>query len=423
MTRLWTLALAALLVSPVQAQSAKPLWVLQEPGQIVEYDASTFAARRTMNVPRRLLEHPEYLTVNPRGQMLFLPPRGVQWAGGEMASTADRVWFWDGRQADEWPLESQPARGTSGAQPILVETTADWFLSAGGDWLVVLETRFEKIVSEPGVERSVRTTSRILRTDLARSRSVTITSLPSSGWCACATGVCSETCPEWSFWAPDGVVGDVFLVTRVTPGQIGSTYHEGLLYQRSGQQWRATKLPGAVQQPLAASSGGEILIGAVLDGGCCGWENEGSDRMLLLRGGTVTVLYDELGRYDNRNYDVSFFPSNARLSPGKTMLAYTIASTAQPGAEIRLSSSGKEAPRELTRIRTAMAELPSIEILRLGVKPRRTAVIRHAVLVGWLNDGEILIAQDGRLSVYDVQTGKQRQTPIRVRTGADAFLR
>ena len=135
------------------------------------------------------------------------------------------------------------------------------------------------------------------------------------------------------------------------------------------------------------------------------------------------MLYDELGRYDNRNYDVSFFPSNARLSPGKTMLAYTITSTAQPGAKIRLSSSGKEAPRELTRVRTAMAELPSIEILRLGVKPRRTVVIRHAVLVGWLNDGEILIVQDGRLSVYDVQTGTQRQTPIRVRTGADAFLR
>jgi hypothetical protein len=105
------------------------------------------------------------------------------------------------------------------------------------------------------------------------------------------------------------------------------------------------------------------------------------------------------------------------------MLAYTLASTVQPGGQIRLSSSGKENPRELARVRAAMADLPSIEVLRLTAKPRRTAVIRQAVLVGWLNDREILLAQDGRLAIYDVRTGRQRATPIRVRTAADAFLR
>ena len=98
-------------------------------------------------------------------------------------------------------------------------------------------------------------------------------------------------------------------------------------------------------------------------------------------------------------------------------------STAEAGKEIRLSSSGTENPRELNRIRTAVAELPSIEVLRLSARPRRTAVIRRAVLLGWLSDRELLIAHDGRLAVYDLQTGRSTDTPIRVRTAADAFLR
>ena len=84
--RLWTQVLvAACLVSAAHAQSPKQLWVLQEPDEIVEYDVTTFATRRTLKVPRRLLEHPEYLSINAKGQMLFLPPKGAQWGSGEMA--------------------------------------------------------------------------------------------------------------------------------------------------------------------------------------------------------------------------------------------------------------------------------------------------------------------------------------------------
>src|SRR3972149_1841068 len=75
--RLWTQVLiAAFLVSAAQTQSPKRLWVLQEPDRIVEYDIKTFAARRTLTTPRRLLAHPEYLSVNATGQMMFLPPKG-----------------------------------------------------------------------------------------------------------------------------------------------------------------------------------------------------------------------------------------------------------------------------------------------------------------------------------------------------------
>src|SRR5204863_8679503 len=142
------------------------------------------------------------------------------------------------------------------------------------------------------------------------------------------------SCPDWSFWAPDAVVKDFFIITRFTPGQLGVTYRESLLYQRTGRTWPRQPLPQPIEKPLTASEKGEILVAAVLDGGCCGWENESSDQLLLLRNGTVAVLYDEFGRYANRNYDVSFSIAAARLAAGNARLAYTVVSTAQTGSEI-----------------------------------------------------------------------------------------
>jgi hypothetical protein len=311
---------AALLGTAVHAQTPKQLWVLQGPDQIVEYDAVTFAARRTLAVPRRLIEHPEYLSLNTRSQM-------------------------------------------------------------------------------------------------------TIASVSSAGWCPCTTGTCSESCPEWSFWAPDGVVDDFFLLTRVTPGQIGSTYHESLLYQRSGKRWRVKKLPEPIERPLTGSEKGEVLIAAVPDGGCCGWENEGNDQTLLLRTGKSSMLYDETRRYGNRNYDVSFFTAGARLTASNEMLAHTIVSTARSGSDIRLSLDGEENADDLARVRRAIADLPGVEIVQVGVTPRSVAIIRHAELVGWLSDRELLVAQDGRLVVYDTRGNRLKETPIRLRSAADAFLR
>jgi hypothetical protein len=412
-----------LLVSAALAQSPKELRGLQEPDQIVEYDAATFSVRRTLKVPRRLIEHPEYLSVNAKGQMVFLPPKDAQWAGGEMASATGRAWFWDGHQAQEWNIEGPKTRGGSAGKPTVTETALQWFLSAGGESLFQFENRFEKVTEEAGLELSVRSTARAWRTDLAGGKPETITSLSSPGWCPCTTGTCSESCPEWYGWAPDGIVSDFFLVTRVTSGQIGSTYHESVLCQRSGQTWQVKKLPQPIERPLTASAKGEVLVAAVPDGGCCGWENESSDQALLLQNGRVSVLYDEYDRFHNRNYDVSFYVADARLAAGNAMLAYTVVSTARADSEIRLSSEGKENAEELARVRKAIAELPAVEVVQLGIQPRRTAVIRQAGLVGWVSDHEILVAQDGRLVVYDTHGSKRKETTIRVRSAADTFLR
>ena len=333
------------------------------------------------------------------------------------------MWFWDGRQGKERDLKDTKTGGNSAGKTSVTETVLQWFLSAGEDSLFWFENRFEKVTDEAGLEQSVRSTSKVWRTDLAGGSSENITSLSSPGWCRCETGTCSETCPEWYFWAPDGVVGDFFLVTRVTPGQIGSTYHESLLYQHSGRTWQTKKLPKPIETPLTASDNGKVLVAAVPDGGCCGWENDSSDQMLLFRNGKVSVLYDEFDRYGARNYDVSFYTADARLAPGNAMLAYTVVSTAQTTSEIRLSLGGKENSEELARVRRIIAELPVVEVLQLGIQPRPATTVRHAGLVGWLSDREILVAQDGRLVVYDTRGSKQKETTIRVRSAADAFLR
>ncbi len=422
--RLGTSALfATLLIPAVHAQSPKALWVLQEPDQIVEYDLDRLSPRRTLKVPRRVVEHPEYLSINAKGQMVFVPPKGVEWGSGELASAAGRAWLWDGQKAREWKLEAAKTQGTSAGKPTVTETTRQWFLSAGGESLFSLEQKFEMMTDESGLERSVRSISRVLRTDLAGGGEETIATLAAPGSCRCATGTCSETCPEWSLWAPDGMVDDFFLLTHVTPGQTQSTYHGSRLYQRTGRTWQVKKLAEPVEKPLTARAKGDVLVFAVPDGGCCGWENESNDRTLLLRNGKVSVLYDEFGRYDNRNYDVSFYTADARIAAGYAMLAYTVVSSAPTGSEIRLSSEGKDTPAELARLRKAIAELPAVEIVRLVTQPATAMVIRRAGLVGWLSEHEILVTQDGRLAVHDIRGTKRRDTTIRVRNAADAFLR
>ena len=175
--------------------------------------------------------------------------------------------------------------------------------------------------------------------------------------------------------------------------------------------------------PLTASDRGNVLIAAVSDGGCCGWENESDDQTLLVRNGKGVVVYDEAARYGNRDYDVSFYTANARLAAGNAMLAHTIVSTARTESDIRLSPEGKETAEELARIRKSIADLPAVEIVQLGIPPRSVAIIPRTALVGWVGSRELLVAQDGQLTIRDTRGSLRRETGIRVRGAEDAFLR
>jgi hypothetical protein len=134
-------------------------------------------------------------------------------------------------------------------------------------------------------------------------------------------------------------------------------------------------------------------------------------------------LFDEFQQHRNQDYDVSFFTTNAKLSPRSTLAALTVTATNEPGAEIRLSDSGKANAAELSRIQQALRELPAVQVLRLNDPPKRIAMIPHARLVGWVNDREILLVENAFLVSYNVIGGSRRTSEIKVAKESYAFLR
>lgn len=405
------LALAMAVSTVAQAPAPVSIWVVRAPGEIVEYDPATFEARRTLPVPPRVVEHPEYLRVNGRGQLLFSTPPGVEFGGGDIVSTSRRVWAWDGRRASEWVREDEP------------DTARQWFLSVAGNALFAFENRFAIVRDRDGSERSVRASARLWRTDLDGGNRRVALELPALPACACETGVCSESCPEWSAWAPDGVLGEFLLLTRFIPGQLQTHYQNSTLYRRAGQSWRPTALAQPLEEPLTAASDGQTILAAQHDTGCCGWMNESSDRLLLMRVASVSTVFDEFDRYANGDYDLSVRASSARLSPSRGRVAYTLVADAPEAGEIRLSLDGKANPQALARLRQALAGLPAVEIAPLATLAALPVAIRHAELVGWLSDTDLLVVQGGRLAVYSDGGVRRRETPITVTRAAEAFVR
>jgi len=106
------LLVPALLVASLDAQTEKRLWVLRAPDLLVEYDLRTFSARGTLSVPPRIIEHPEYLSINSSGQLLLQLPASVEVTGGDTAAAGDRAWLWDGRGARELLLNDRDRDGS-----------------------------------------------------------------------------------------------------------------------------------------------------------------------------------------------------------------------------------------------------------------------------------------------------------------------
>ncbi len=183
------------------------------------------------------------------------------------------------------------------------------------------------------------------------------------------------------------------------------------------------KLPEALQDVQDATRAGTTIVHRILDGGCCGWENEGNDQTILDGNGKHIILFDERRRYANLNYDVSFFTSKAGISPDGHSVAITISSTSLPSTEIRLSDEGKPNPNELARIRQNMASLPTVEVVGVEDPSSRSVVLPHATLVGWLSQREILVVENGTLDAFDVSSGARRKSPIRAVSESVVFLR
>ena len=408
-----------LLTAPLLGQG-KRLWVLRAPGEMVEYDPATFEAKQTVKVPAEMLQSPEKVRVNRVGQILFATPVSLPLADEDVAAVR-KVWFWNGHNAatiDQGVTREVHATGSNQA---VTEVAPVPFLSADGGHLFWFANSARRLQRE-GVDLSTATTWQAWRTDLqgAGREDLATAKFPD---CRCQTGTCDETCPYGEFWGPEGGVEKFFLMTQFVAGQTEPEFKASTRYQEQDGKWTANALPEPLLRVLDAAPGGDIIVEAIPDTGCCGWSNQSNDQTLVLSNEKKRTIFDEGVQYQNSDYDVSFYTSNARLSPELGRVAMTIVSTAEANKPIQLAEQGQADPEESQRIRKALTQLPAVEVKSMEDTPRRIACVPNATLVGWLSEKELLIVEDHVLVVYNVGTGGRRKSGVRVDDAGRVFLR
>jgi hypothetical protein len=415
----WKCFLGVLCLCTVAFGQGQRIWVLTAPSSIVEYDPATFASKQTIPLPDEVLKSPRIFQVNHQGQMLFAPNSDDP--SPDVGKAGEKFWFWDGHAAQMLGRETIRISSQAGSNQKVAESAPWPFLSADGAHLFWFTNQYNRLQRE-NVELSVSTTFRAWESDNGGKQKLDLTTFDFPE-CRCPTGSCSETCPEARFWVPERGVEDYFIITRLVEGQTETQYLSSTLYQQAAGTWSATDLPQPLQRVLDMAEHGSVVISAVLDSGCCGWENQSNDQTLLLSSGKTVVLFDERAKYNNPDYDVSFFTENAKLSPEHAHVAMTIEASAKSSAPIQLSEQGQANPAESLRIRKALTELPAVEVVSAVDPGKRSALLPHTYLVGWLSEKEILVVENHLLVAYNIATGARRRSTIKVADPALAFVR
>ena len=238
--------------------------------------------------------------------------------------------------------------------------------------------------------------------------------------CRCGTGVCEETCPQGIFVTPKEGVGDFMEIEHFVQGQLGSSVEGHTYLEKRGNDW--VEVGGGKKRE-------KPFLRTVYDGGCCGWDNESSDKLLLIDGKERKIIYDERERFGNRNYDISFYPSHAELSPDSSMVAYTIVTSSWAMANYRktgalkLGSRGKENLKELERIKAVLGDLPILEVVSLDKETDRIVAIKRAEFIGWMDNHRLLVLKGGKLAAFDLSSRRLIESPVSVKSVEQVFLR
>ncbi len=397
----------------------KRLWVLRASGEMVEYDPATFATKETIKVPAEVAAAPQNVSINHLGQILFASATSLPLAESDVES-AHKAWFWNGHSASAIDLGVKREVATTGSNQAVTESVPAIFLSADGAHLYWFANSARRLQREE-VDLSTQTEWQAWRTDLtgAARQDIASTKLPD---CRCPTGSCEESCPYGVVWAPEDGVGKYFLVTQFVAGKTGAEYRATSRYEDQGGKWTAGSLADPLKRVLDAASDGVVVVEAIPDTSCCGWSNQSDDQTVAHVDGKIRTVFDERAAYKNPDYDVSFYTSNAKLSPDSGYIATTINATAKANQPIQLAEEGQANPEESKQIRKALADLPAVEIETFS-DAHRVAFLPHAVLVGWISEKELLIVEDHLLVVYDAATAAHRKTAVKVEDPARVFLR
>jgi hypothetical protein len=408
-----------LLVAASSLAQGRRLWVLRSPGELVEYDPSTFAIKQTIKVPGEAVQSPQSLSVNRLGQVLFSPSISLPLADTDLA-TPHKAWLWDGHTASTLDVGLSRSVSTTGSNQEIAESAAEPVLSADGAHLFWFANQARRLERDD-IDLSTSTAWQAWRSDLTGNGHETLVSAKFPD-CRCTTGACEESCPYGVIWAPEDGIGKLFLMTQFVAGKIGAVYKESSRCLERDGKWTCTVMATPVHRVLDAASDGSVMVEAIPDTGCCGWSNQ-SDDQTLVRDGTTRAVFDEFATYKNPDYDVSFYTENAGLAPSLRSVAMTITATSAANRPIQLSKDGQANPEESQAIRKALAELPLIELKTLEDPPRSLARIPHATLIGWLSEDDILLLEDHLLTTYNLQTRSRRKSTVRVVDSAHVFLR
>ena len=404
---------------PLMGQG-KRLWVVRAPGEMVEYDLATFAVKSRVKVPAEAVKSPQNLAVNHLGQMLFATTVSLPLSESD-AEISHKVWFWNGQTAVTVDQGVTRETAKQGSNLSITESAPQPYLTSDGTHLFWFASRARRLQREE-IDLSTTNTWEGWRTDLSGGTREELTSgkLPE---CRCTTGSCEESCAYGDVWVPQSGIEKFFLLTHLVTGKTQAEYKASFVYKQEAGGWAATPLGSPLQRILDAASGGDGIVEAIPDAGCCGWFNRSNDQTLLVDHGNTLTIFDERAAYNNPDYDVSFYTSNARLSPELGSVAMTIVATAAPNRPIQLADEGQANPEESQRIRKTLAELPAVEIKSLQQSPHPLSCLPHATVVGWISEKEILVIENHLLAAYDIATGKLRKSSIRADDAARVFLR
>ena len=395
------------------------LWVLSEPNSVIEYDPATFARKQAVTVPDEVAKGARVFQVNRKGQMLYAP--NLDDPSPDVGKGGDKFWFWDGHAASSLGRETIRIASQAGSNQKVTEASPWPFLSEDGIHLYWFSNQYNKLERE-NVELSVNTTFLAWRSDLTGKAKEELATFDFPE-CRCSTGACTETCPEARFWVPEGGVEDYFFLTRVIQGQTETRYLSSTLYKQSEPAWMGAEWPQPLQRALDMTEDGGIVISAILDTGCCGWENQSNDQTILSNRGRLVTVFDERLQFKNPDYDVSFYTENAKLAPGNAHVAMTIEASAKSSAPIQLSEQGQANPGESQSIRRALADMPAVQVVSVADASKRTAYLPHSYFVGWISEKEMLLIENHVLVAYNIATAARRRSTIKVADPSFVFVR
>ena len=248
-----------LLVMPLLGQG-KRLWVLQAPGEMVEYDPVTFAVKEKVQLPTEALKSPDSIRINHIGQILYATLVPLPLAAENVASVP-KVWLWNGHSATMIDSGITREASVTGSNQAITEIASVPFLSADGRHLFWFANRARRLERE-NIDLSTATTWQAWRTDLQGNgrEDVASTKFPD---CRCETGTCEESCPYGEFWAPESGVEKFFLMTEFVAGQTETDYKATTRFLDQDGKWLANALPEPIQRPLDASPSGDLIVEAI----------------------------------------------------------------------------------------------------------------------------------------------------------------